>query len=66
MARLAIANVIALSGCKAKLGAIGYFDVNGATEAEDDVAFGSPVIGQISRRVFHHTNADFTKLASSP
>lgn len=37
-----------------------------AFEAEQDVAFFAPVIGDITRRVFDHADADSTELAGAP
>ena len=51
MPRLAIANVIALPGGKTKLSAVGYFNVDGTVEAENDVAFCAPVIRHIASRL---------------
>ncbi len=66
MPRLAIANVIALPGGKTKLSAVGYFNVDGTVEAENEVAFCAPVIRHIASRILHHAYADVAKLAGSP
>jgi len=34
--------------------------------AQDDVAFGTPMIGEVTRRVFNHPDADGSELPCSP
>jgi len=37
-----------------------------AFQAQQDMAFLAPVVGQIARRVFDHTHAQRTELAGAP
>ncbi len=49
-----------------ELPAIGQFRVELAFEAEQNVAFHTPMIGEVARRVFQETDSDIAKLTGAP
>lgn len=66
MWRIPVTDVISLSFVKHQLSAIFQLDVELASEAENHVALRAAMIGHITRRVFHHPDADVAKVLGPP
>lgn len=66
MWRIAIADVIALSGLKGELFAISQLDINLAAKTKNHVILRAPVIGNVAGRVLNHAHADVAKAPGLP
>lgn len=64
--RVAITNMVGLPWRKAESRPISQFNFEEPAQAKDDMSFGTPVIGNISRGVLDHTDPDIFKYASPP
>src|SRR2546430_5626983 len=58
--------MVALPWLQAQLHAIFQPDVQQTVETENDVSLAAPMIGGISGRVLHHSNADVAECLRSP
>ena len=64
--RLAITYMVRLAWPKAEPRPISQFNVEEPAETKDDMPFGTPVIGNISRGVLDHSDTNIVKCASLP
>jgi hypothetical protein len=65
MRLIVVGDLIAHAGPEAKRAAISQFGVQLAFEAQEDMPFHAPVIGQVSRGVLNHAHTDAAEIAGS-
>jgi hypothetical protein len=61
-----VRHLVAHAWLEQKLPAIFELGIELALEAKEDVTFGAPMVGQITRRVFHHPYPDVPELLRAP
>jgi hypothetical protein len=57
-----VSNLVAHSRSQSELSAVSCLGLDLARETENDVAFSTPVICQITRSILHHANADLAEV----
>lgn len=61
-----IRDLVAHSRCQCEFSAVFEFSDEFALDAQQDVAFDAPVIGEITRRVLDHAHPDIAKMPGTP
>lgn len=63
MGWVTITNLVGLPFLEAQTRSVSHFNVEKATQTQNDVPLGTPVIRHISRRVLDHSHADIAECA---
>ncbi len=63
--RVTVTNVVGLPCFKNEMRSVSHFDVQKATQTQNDVSFGTPLIGNISGTVLDHSHTNVVECAAS-